>query len=179
MLAAKWAGWLSRKDKLEAGRLSSVLRWSCAMIHSSPNLPSSSPILTFILIVVMGLVMITMGKWFVGVEAPAEEKRPLDALSQKMVGRWENTKADNVLELDLDEEGNFRYALRDSDRLSLRGKWKMEEGRLVLHIEQVNGGSTYREGENVTLGEVLQAEGRTLTLGTEENKTIFRKRRST
>ncbi len=147
------------------------------MIHSSPKLPSSSPILTFILIVVMGLVMITMGKWFVGAEAPAEEKRALDPMSQKLVGRWENTRADNVLDLDLDEEGNFRYTLRDSDRMNLRGKWKLQEGRLVLHIEQANGGSTYRAGENLTLGEVLQAEGRTLTLGTEENKTIFRKRR--
>src|SRR2546430_8791193 len=102
-------------------------------MHTSPNLPSSSPILTFILIVVMGLVLITMSKWFLSMDTPVEAKQGLDEMSQKLVGRWEKVGSDHILDLDLDEEGNFRYALRDTDRLNLHGTWKLEEGRLVLH----------------------------------------------
>ena len=148
------------------------------MMQSSPNLPSSSPILTFILIVVMGLVMMTMGRWFLSMETPVEAKQPLEPLAQKMVGKWEKVEPDHVFDLDLDEEGNARYALRASERLNLHGTWKLEEGRLVLHVEQINGGSMFRVGDNVTLGQVLNVEGKYMTLGNSESQSTFRKRKS-
>jgi len=59
----------------------------------------------------------------------------------------------------------------------LRTTWKLEEGRLILHIDKVDAGSTFREGDNVTLGPVLSVESRNLILGTEEEKITFRRRR--
>src|SRR3954453_15015534 len=97
---------------LEAARIADEVRAGWNMMHSSPNLPGSSPILTFILIVVMGMVMMTMGKWLVSVDSQTQQKHELEPLAQKMVGRWEQATNDHIPDLDLDEEGAFRYALR-------------------------------------------------------------------
>ena len=144
-------------------------------MESGPNLPSSSPILTLVLIIVMAAMLITSTKWLL-VEVPADDKT-MTAEAQKMVGRWEQSIKDRIIDMDLDEDGYFRYALRDSDRLNLHGTWKIDEGRLVLHIDKVNAGATFSVGDNVTLGPVLNVESRTMILGTEEDKVIFRRRR--
>ncbi|HEV8606955.1 MAG TPA: lipocalin family protein [Tepidisphaeraceae bacterium] len=142
---------------------------------NGPNLPSSSPILSFLLIVVMGAMLITTSKWFM-VDIP-EDKKELDEESQKMVGRWEQPVQDRIIDMDLEQDGDCRYAFRDSDRLNIHGTWKVEEGRLVLHIERVNGGSTFAVGDNVTLGPVVSVDSRTMILGNDESKAIFRRRR--
>ena len=142
---------------------------------NGPNLPSSSPILTLVLIIVMAAMLITSSKWLM-MDIPAEDQQ-MTAQAQKMVGRWEQTIKDRIIDMDLDEDGYFRYALRESDRLNLHGTWKIDEGRLVLHIDKVNAGSTFSVGDNVTLGPVLSVEPRTLILGTEEDKVMFRRRR--
>ena len=144
-------------------------------MDSGPNLPSSSPILTLVLIIVMAAMLITSSKWLL-VDIPPDKKE-LDAQSQKIVGRWEQTVADRVIYMDLEEDGECRYALREADRLNIHGNWKIEEGRLVLHIDKVNAGTTFREGDAVTLGPVMSVESRTLILGTEEDKAIFHRRR--
>lgn len=144
-------------------------------MDSGPNLPSSSPILTLVLIIVMASLMITSSKWLL-VEVPDETKE-LSSEAQKMVGRWEQSLNNRIIDMDLEEDGVVRYALRESDRVNLVGKWSIEEGRLVLHIEKVNAGSTFRVGDHVTLGAVMSVESRTLILGTEEDKVIFRRRR--
>ena len=143
-------------------------------METGPNLPSSSPILTLVLIIVMAAMLITSSKWLM-VDLPDEKQ--MSAESQKLVGRWEQTIKERIIDMDLDEDGYFRYALRDSDRLNLHGTWKIDEGRLVLHIDTVNAGSTFSVGDNVTLGPVLNVESRTLILGSEEEKVIFRRRR--
>lgn len=145
------------------------------VMDSGPNLPSSSPILTLVLIIVMASLMITSSKWLL-VEVPDETKE-LSSEAQKMVGRWEQSLNNRIIDMDLEEDGVVRYALRESDRVNLVGKWSIEEGRLVLHIEKVNAGSTFRAGDHVTLGAVMSVESRTLILGTEEDKVIFRRRR--
>ena len=76
----------------------------------------------------------------------------------------------------MEEDGVARYALRDSDRLNITGTWKLDEGRLVLHIDKVNAGSTFAVGDNLTLGPLLDIESRSLVLGTEQDKVIFRRR---
>ncbi|HEV8378000.1 MAG TPA: hypothetical protein VGP99_04060 [Tepidisphaeraceae bacterium] len=144
-------------------------------METGPNLPSSSPILTLVLMIVMAAMLITSTKWFL-VEVPSENKE-LGAEAQKLVGSWEQPIQDRIIYMDLDEDGAFRYALRESDRLNISGTWKLDEGRLVLHIDKVNAGSTFMVGDNVTLGPVLNVESRTLILGTEQDKVIFRRRR--
>jgi hypothetical protein len=120
-------------------------------------------------------MLITSTKWLL-VDIPPEDKQ-LTAEGKKMVGRWEQTIKEHVIDMDLDEDGFFRYAMRDADRLNIHGTWKLEEGRLVLHIDKVDAGSTFEVGDNVTLGPVLNVESRTLVLGTEQDKVIFRRRR--
>jgi hypothetical protein len=144
-------------------------------MESGPNLPSSSPILTLVLIVVMAAMLITSTKWLM-VDIPPEDKE-LTAEAQKMIGRWEQGIQGRIIDMDLEEDGVFRYALRESDRLNISGTWKLDEGRLVLHIDKVNAGSTFAVGDNVTLGPLLNVESRTLVLGTEQDKVIFRRRR--
>ena len=144
-------------------------------MENGPNLPSSSPILTLVLIIVMAAMLITSTKWLT-VDIPDENQQMSDE-AKKLVGRWEQTVKERTIDMDLDEDGYFRYALRDSDRLNLHGTWKIDEGRLVLHIDKVNAGSTFSAGDNVTLGPVLNIEARTLILGSEEDKAIFRRRR--
>ena len=144
-------------------------------MDSGPNLPSSSPILTLVLIIIMAAMLITSSKWLM-VDIPADTKE-LDPESKKLVGRWEQTVNDRVIYMDLEEDGECRYALREADRLNIHGNWKIEEGRLVLHIDKVNAGTTFRAGDNVTLGPVMSVESRTLILGNEEDKSIFRRRR--
>lgn len=143
-------------------------------METGPNLPSSSPILTLVLMIVMAAMLITSTKWFL-VEVPSENKE-LGAEAQKLVGSWEQPIQDRIIYMDLDEDGAFRYALRESERLNISGTWKLDEGRLVLHIDKVNAGSTFMVGDNVTLGPVLNVESRTLILGTEQDKVIFRRR---
>jgi|SRR5437879_3546627 len=144
-------------------------------MQSGPNLPSSSPILTLVLMIVMAAMLITSTKWFM-VDVPPD-KKVLDPEAKKLVGRWEQSVQDRIIDMDLEEDGDCRYALRDSDRLNIHGTWKLDEGRLVLHIEKVNGGSTFQVGDDVTLGPVLNVESRTLILGTEQDKVIFHRRR--
>jgi len=144
-------------------------------MESGPNLPSSSPILTLVLIVVMAAMLITSTKWLL-VEVPAEDQA-LTAEARKLVGHWEQQIQDRIIYMDLDEDGLFRYALKEADRMNISGTWKIDEGRLVLHIEAVNAGSMFRVGDNVTLGPILNVESRTLILGTEQDKVIFRRRR--
>jgi hypothetical protein len=144
-------------------------------METGPNLPSSSPVLTLVLIIVMAAMLITSTKWLM-VDIPDDDKE-MTSEARKLVGRWEQTIKERIVDMDLDEDGYFRYALRESDRLNLHGTWKIEEGRLVLHIDKVNAGSTFAVGDNVTLGPVLNVESRTLILGTEEDKVIFRRRR--
>jgi hypothetical protein len=143
-------------------------------METGPNLPSSSPILSLVLMIVMAAMLITSTKWFL-VDVPAESKE-LDAEAQKLVGRWEQPIQDRIIDMDLDEDGLFRYALRESDRMNISGTWKIDEGRLVLHIDKVSAGSTFAVGDNVTLGPILNVESRTLILGTEQDKVIFRRR---
>jgi hypothetical protein len=145
------------------------------VMETGPNLPSSSPILTLVLIIVMAAMLIASTKWLL-VEIPDESKERT-AESQKLVGRWEQSIKDHLVYMDLDEDGAFRYALKEADRLNLTGTWKIEEGRLVLHIETVHAGSLFRAGEDMTLGPVLKVESRTLVLGTEQDKVIFSRRR--
>src|SRR5438132_1080192 len=52
-------------------------------MQNGPNLPSSSPILTLLLMVVMGAMLIASSKWFL-VDVPAEKE--LDSESKKRVG---------------------------------------------------------------------------------------------
>ena len=144
-------------------------------MDSGPNLPSSSPVLTLVLIIVMAAMLITSTKWLL-VDIPPEDKE-LTADARKLVGRWEQTIKEHIIDMDLDDDGYFRYAMRDTDRLNIHGTWKLDEGRLVLHIDKVNAGSTFAVGDDVTLGPVLTAESRSLILGTEQDKVIFRKRR--
>ena len=142
-------------------------------MENGPNLPSSSPILTLLLMIVMGAMLIASSKWFL-VDVPAEKE--LDSESKKLVGRWEQSIKDHIIDMDLEEDGVARYALRDSDRLNIIGTWKLDEGRLVLHIDKVNAGSTFAVGDNLTLGPLLDIESRSLVLGTEQDKVIFRRR---
>jgi hypothetical protein len=144
------------------------------MMESGPNLPSSSPILTLVLMIVMAAMLITSAKWFL-VDVPPDNKE-LDSEAKKLVGRWEQRVNDRTIDMDLEEDGVCRYALRDSDRLNILGTWKLDEGRLVLHIDKVNAGSTFRVGDDVTLGPILDIESRTLALGTEQDKAIFLRR---
>src|SRR4051812_7376509 len=58
-----------------------------ASIMDGPNLPSSSPVLTLVLIIVMAAMLITSTKWLM-VDIPDESKQ-MSAEAQKMVGRWE------------------------------------------------------------------------------------------
>jgi len=144
-------------------------------METGPNLPSSSPILTLVLIIVMAAMLIASTKWLM-VEIPDESKE-LAAESQKLVGRWEQSRNDRIIYMDLDEDMAFRYALREAERLNISGSWRIDEGRLVLHIQTVHAGSMFRAGEDMTLGPVLSVDSRALTLGTEQDKTIFRRRR--
>src|SRR5882762_8947223 len=140
-------------------------------MESGPNLPSSSPILALVLMIVMAALAITCTKWFM--MDPLPEDKALTPEAQKLVGRWEQPVKDKFIDMILDEDGAFRYALRESDRLDLHGTWKLEEGRLILHIDKVDAGSTFRAGDNVTLGPVLSVESRNLILGTEDEKITF------
>jgi hypothetical protein len=144
-------------------------------MNSGPNLPSSSPILALVLIIVMAAMLITSSKWLM-VDIPADTKE-LDPESKKLIGRWEQTVGDRVIYMDLEENGECRYALREADRLNFHGNWKIEEDRLVLHIDKVNAGTTFRAGETMTLGPVTSVGSRTLTLGAGDDKTTFRRRR--
>jgi len=128
-----------------------------------------------VLIIVMAAMLITSTKWLL-VDIPPEKKE-LDPKAKKICGRWEQAVQDRIIDMDLEEDGVCRYVLRESDRLNIHGTWKLDEGRLVLHIEKVNAGSTFRVGDDVTLGPVLNIESRTLILGTEQDKSIFRRRR--
>jgi hypothetical protein len=144
-------------------------------METGPNLPSSSPVLTLVLMIVMAAMLITSTKWLL-VEVPPEDAE-LSAESRKLVGHWEQQIKDRIIYMDLDEDRLFRYALKEADRMNISGTWKIDEGRLVLHIETVNAGSMFRVGDDMTLGPILNVESRTLILGTEEDKAIFRRRR--
>ncbi len=128
-----------------------------------------------LLALVTGALLVTASKYFLPDEASAHD--PLvDLMAQKLVGKWEQKVKDSYIDMELLSDGNCTYALREAGRLDIVGKWALKDGRLILHIEKVNAGSNFRVGEDVTLGPVISVESRLLMLGSDENKTIFRRR---
>ena len=144
-------------------------------METSQKPRSRPPVLTLLLAVVMGAVLVTASKYFFPDEASAHD--PLvDLMVQKLVGKWEQKVKESYIDMELLPDGSCSYALREAGRLDIVGKWALKEGRLILHIDKVNAGSNFRVGEDVTLGPVISVDSRLLMLGSEENKTIFRRR---
>ncbi len=86
-------------------------------MENGPNLPSSSPILTLLLMIVMGAMLIASSKWFL-VDVSAEKE--LNSESKKLVGRWEQSIKDHIIDMDLEEDGVARYARQGQRRLDIR-----------------------------------------------------------
>ncbi len=146
-------------------------------MQTPSNPRKTSSILTLLLMAAVAAVFITISMYVPGDADGQVENMEEDLIREKLVGRWEQAVKDSHLDMDLRVDGSCTYNLRNSDRLNIRGTWTLQQGRLILHIESVNGGTTFRVGEDVTLGPILKVDSRTLMLGSEEDKRIFKRQR--
>jgi hypothetical protein len=132
------------------------------------------------LVIVSGLLMITASatKWF-GDNEVAEAASAANFNPAKLAGYWEQiTPNGPTVNMDLASDGTARYSLRNTDLLDIEARWRVDNRRLILHIERVNEGSTFAVGDDVTLGPVLRVDSRSLTLGTDDKPIVFRRKRS-